>query len=264
MRGLIRLITIGILSWLLFYIGPLCAEPAPLLYPACLSDNAVMGGTQTCTVIAEEATYPNDTIWTPEPNSTCADQFAMLSKESPGLSTRALHTALIAYEHAREHGYDPQEVLTIVDYSKPSNVKRLWVFNLRHNQLMYNSYVAHGTQSGSLYATHFSDAYESHQSVLGVLLTGQPYQGSLGYSLKLYGLEPGFNRHVYERKIVVHPAWYVDPNFIGKYHEAGKSFGCLALSTNVTPAVINYIKDGSIIVNYFPSKDWLEHSQFLH
>ncbi len=241
-----------------------CVKAQPLLYFTCLSDDAVMSGKTCSTTLATTASFIQDTIQTPIPNSTCSYQFALLNYQGRDLPIQTLHTALKAYDHARAQGYDPQQILTIVDYSKPSSSKRLWVFDLKQNKLIYHSYVSHGTQSGTLYASRFSDKDDSHESVLGVILTGEPYEGTLGYSLRLYGLEKGFNTNIYKRRIVVHSAWYVTPDFISRFHEAGKSFGCLAISPDVGPNVINYIKEGSIIVNYFPSKSWLEHSQFLN
>ncbi len=247
--------------WIMLIIGKVTAQP--LFYITCLADEAKLTNCQNTNQIAKPATFSDAVIKTPIPNSVCSAQAAFLVHQIPGLNRHAVETALKAYANAREQGLAKKQVLTLVDFTKPSNMKRLWVFDLEHNQLVFKTYVAHGTQSGTLYASRFSDADESHKSVLGVILTGSPYVGTFGYSLYLYGLEKGFNTNIFNRRIVMHPATYVTPRFIQHFREAGESFGCLAVDNHIAPNIINYIKDGSIIVNYYPSRRWLEHSKFL-
>ena len=55
------------------------------------------------------------------------------------------------------------------------------------------------------WATKFSNTNDSHQSSLGLMRTGETYYGSYGYSLRLDGLEDGYNDAVRSRAIVIHP-----------------------------------------------------------
>ena len=101
----------------------------------------------------------------------------------------------------------------MIDYSRPSTQKRLWVFDLRTRALLYEELVAHGRGSGENVATSFSNDPESHQSSLGLFRTEDTYVGRNGYSLRLRGLDAGFNDHAYERAIVMHGAPYVSDDF---------------------------------------------------
>ncbi len=83
--------------------------------------------------------------------------------------------------------------LTVIDYSKPSTADRLWVYDLRSHELVYHELVAHGKGSGDNYATIFSNQPETHRSSIGLFVTADTYVGSNGYSLRLDGLDVGFN-----------------------------------------------------------------------
>ena len=80
--------------------------------------------------------------------------------------------------------------------------------------MLFSSVVAHGKNSGGVYATSFSNEYGSYKSSLGFYLTASTYQGKNGYSLILDGLEKGINDRARERAIVVHGAAYADPSVI--------------------------------------------------
>ena len=119
--------------------------------------------------------------------------------------------------------------LTLIDYSRPSTQPRLWVFDLRSGALLFTELVAHGRNSGDNMATRFSDTMESRESSLGLFRAADTYVGHNGYSLRLDGLEPGFNSHARERAIVMHGAPYVDPGVAKANGRLGRSWGCPAL-----------------------------------
>jgi hypothetical protein len=154
--------------------------------------------------------------------------------------------------------------LTIIDYSLPSARPRLWVFDLRSGQLLFSELVAHGRNSGEGVATRFSDAMGSRQSSLGLFRTADAYVGQNGYSLRLDGLEPGFNGHARERAIVMHGAKYVDPAVASANGRVGRSWGCPALREAVARRVIDTVRDGGVIFSYYPDPAWLSTSKFLH
>lgn len=185
-----------------------------------------------------------------------------LHKLAPGLTTKALSLGLMAYKHAQENGGIKKSILTIIDYSLPSTRKRMWVFDIHHNQVLYNTYVAHGKNSGDLYATHFSNTPESKASSLGAYVTQNSYIGGKGLSLNLKGLESGYNSNAYNRRVVIHGAWYMQPAFIHSHGRAGRSWGCPAVNPSEAKPIINTIKDGSMVFAYYPDKNYINHSNY--
>ena len=154
--------------------------------------------------------------------------------------------------------------LTLIDYSLPSASPRLWVFDLRSGQLLFKELVAHGRNSGDAAATRFSDVSGSRQSSLGLFRTGDVYVGHNGYSLRLDGLEPGFNSQARARAIVMHGAKYVDPAVASARGRVGRSWGCPALRAAIARQVIDTVRDGGVIFSYYPDPAWLATSKYLH
>lgn len=180
-----------------------------------------------------------------------------------GVNPRVWQLAVKAYNTALQKGYIKQKILTIIDYSLPSSSKRLWVIDLAHHKILMNTLVAHGKYTGGLYAKHFSDEPGSRASSLGLFLTENTYSGSHGYSLRLRGLEPGFNDKAKSRAIVIHPAWYATQDFAKSHGRLGLSWGCPAVSPQIATPLINQIKNGTAVFAYYPDKKWLSTSRFL-
>ena len=153
--------------------------------------------------------------------------------------------------------------LTVIDYSKPSTEPRLWVYDLKSRRLLYEELVAHGQGSGGNVPTRFSNINESHQSSLGLFVTDTTYVGSNGYSLRLDGLDRGFNDRARERAIVMHGAPYVSAEIAQAQGRLGRSWGCPALREGVAREVIDRIKGGGLVFAYYPNPDWLNASQYL-
>lgn len=185
-----------------------------------------------------------------------------LSQKAPQLNKKVLSMALKAYKKALRQGEVKNHKLTVIDYSLPSNKQRMWVFDLEKDRLLFNTHVAHGVNSGLDIPHHFSNENSSHASSLGTYVTKDIYMGNNGYSLNLKGLERGFNDHAYERRVVIHGAWYVDPSFIRKSGRAGRSWGCPAISASLAKPVINAIKNGSVVFAFYPDKHYLSHSSY--
>lgn len=154
-------------------------------------------------------------------------------------------------------------LLTIIDYSVPSTQARLWVLDLAKRRQLYRELVAHGRGSGDDLAVRFSNEPGSHQSSLGLFLTGEAYSGSNGYSLRLDGLEPDVNDRARERAIVMHGAPYVSTAVARAMGRLGRSWGCPALRTGVARHVIDAIKGGSLVFVYYPDDRWEHSSRFL-
>jgi hypothetical protein len=155
------------------------------------------------------------------------------------------------------------QTLTVIDYSRPSTEKRLWVFDLRDRNLLYEELVAHGSGSGMDRATAFSNEPESHQSSLGLFRTDDSYIGRNGYSLRLRGLDEGFNHKAFERAIVMHGAPYVSEEAIRMQGRLGRSWGCPALRSGIAREVIDTIKGRGLLFAYYPDRKWLQSSKYL-
>jgi hypothetical protein len=199
-------------------------------------------------------------------NATVAN-FTMaqaIKSNAPSLNSDAIKLGVEAYNHAEKMGMDKQKVLTIIDYSQPSSKQRLWVIDMNDGHVIYNTLVAHGKGSGMNYATSFSNKPNSDATSIGVYLTGSTYSGKHGYSLRLKGLDKGYNNNVYSRAVVMHSAWYVGKKFLAEHGRIGRSWGCPALSQQDAPKVISKIKDGTIMLAYSPNKNWEQHSSFLN
>jgi hypothetical protein len=176
------------------------------------------------------------------------------SASTAGINPSALKLGMNAYKYAQEHGKVNKPYLTIVDLSMPSKERRLWVINVKTNQVLANELVANGKNSGIDRGVRFSNSPSSKESSLGVYQTSNTYIGKHGQSLRVIGLEKGINSNALSRAIVVHPAAYVNSEFAKTHGRVGNSWGCFALSQRVAPKVINLIKGGSVIFAYAPQE----------
>lgn len=153
--------------------------------------------------------------------------------------------------------------LTVIDYSKPSTEKRLWVFDLKSRELVYEELVAHGQGSGANMATQFSNEAETHRTSLGLFKTDATYVGKNGYSLRLDGLDKGVNDRARERAIVMHGAPYVSEAFVKTQGRLGRSWGCPAISADVAKQLIDRVKGGGLVFAYYPDSGWIKSSKYL-
>ena len=199
---------------------------------------------------------------TPVPAAITLDR---MSAARAGVSADVLNMALSAVTCGVTSGeLATPPTLTLIDYSLPSTQPRLWVFDLRSGRMLFKELVAHGRNSGDNMATRFSDVVESRESSLGLFRTADTYVGQNGYSLRLDGLEPGFNSHARERAIVMHGAPYVDPAVAKANGRLGRSWGCPALREAVARRVIDTVRNGGVIFSYYPDPAWLKTSKFLN
>jgi hypothetical protein len=189
---------------------------------------------------------------------------AWASAEIGSLERRIFELALGAASCALRSGsIDDLATLTVIDYSRPSTQRRLWVFDLKSRALLYEELVAHGRGSGENVATSFSNVPESHQSSLGLFRTEDSYVGRNGYSLRLRGLDAGFNDHAYDRAIVMHGAPYVSDDFARAQGRLGRSHGCPALREGIAREVIDTVKGSGLVFAYYPDPAWLTTSKYL-
>jgi hypothetical protein len=153
-------------------------------------------------------------------------------------------------------------ILTVCDFSQPSDSKRLYVIDVRNFKVLLNTYVAHGKNSGEIYAEKFSNRPQSLQSSLGFYVTKNTYFGKHGLSLRLGGLDKGYNDKAESRAIVVHGASYIGDEWLGG--RMGRSFGCPAVPKAISSKVINLIKNGTCLFIYHPLKSYLHGSKILN
>lgn len=181
-----------------------------------------------------------------------------------GLDPKVFELALGAAKCAVRSGAvaDPR-TLTVIDYSMPSTVERLWVYDVRNRVLLYKELVAHGQGSGVNYATEFSNQPDTHRTSIGLFVTEDTYVGRNGYSLRLNGLDQGFNDRARERAIVIHGAPYVNASLARAQGRIGRSWGCPALNDGVARRVIDTVKGGSLVFSYYPDQNWLGSSRYL-
>lgn len=196
--------------------------------------------------------------------ATDASLWRRLAQAAPAANPEAIRLAVTAMRCAVTHGVPSSRQLAIIDYSQPSTRKRLWIFDLASQRLLMRELVAHGRNSGGDLATRFSDRNGSLESSLGLYRTQNTYIGDNGYSLRLQGLDPGFNNHALERAIVIHGAAYVSNAFAQREGRLGRSWGCPAVGTGVARRVIDTLKDGQFVFAYYPDQRWIGDSSLLH
>ncbi len=155
-------------------------------------------------------------------------------------------------------------IITICDFSLPSTANRLWIIDLIKKKVLFNTYVAHGQGSGDDIATSFSNVENSHKSSLGFYVTGDTYDGEHGTSLRLAGMDQGFNDAAFDRGIVVHGAEYVCSKFIAGNQRIGRSWGCPAVPSALSLPIINTIKEGTCMFIYYPDNKYLASAYWLN
>lgn len=183
-------------------------------------------------------------------------------RSEPG--AELLRKAFSGYARLKAEGkLEHEGVLTVIDFSRPSTEKRLFVIDVPSRRVLFSSLVAHGRGSGALRAERFSNRPGSHQSSLGFFTTGATYEGAHGYSLRLEGMERGVNDNAALRSIVIHAAEYATREFISRHGRLGRSQGCPALPPARSRTLIDLIKGGSCLFIYHDSPGYLADSRLL-
>ncbi|MBN9380178.1 MAG: murein L,D-transpeptidase catalytic domain family protein [Chitinophagaceae bacterium] len=187
--------------------------------------------------------------------------YNFMSLENSGLDEQAFEYAWRGYHNLLKKGLiRKKSVLTICDFTQPSSSRRLYVIDVRKKKLLYQTYVAHGQNSGEDYATSFSNEPESFKSSLGFYLTNRTYIGRNGLSLRINGVDTGYNDMAFKRNIVLHGSSYANPQYVNDFGTIGTSQGCPAMPTGVSPRIIRAVKGGSCLFIYHPTQKYLEES----
>lgn len=197
--------------------------------------------------------------------TTAANIYDEMDLEDSGLSRKAFESAWTGYYKLKKKGLlHRTNILTICDFSQSSSNQRLYVIDVRNRRMLYRTYVAHGINSGEEYATSFSNRMNSCKTSLGFYITSTTYDGSNGLSLRIEGMDKGFNDNARKRAIVIHGAGYVSLRVLHKYGVMGTTFGCPAIPSEMTSQIIPVVKNGSCFFIYYPSKKYLSGSTVLN
>jgi len=191
--------------------------------------------------------------------------YGSMNLEDAGLDQKAFEYAWRGYHNLLKKGMiQKRSMLSICDFSQSSRTKRMYVIDVQHRKLLYRTYVAHGQNSGDEYATTFSNEPDSYKSSLGFYVTQRTYVGHNGLSLKLNGVDSGFNDMALKRQIVLHGSAYVSDRYMQDYGTLGTSLGCPALPAAVSGKIIRAVKDGSVLFIYHPTAQYLSHSTVIN
>jgi len=191
--------------------------------------------------------------------------YAEFDLKELGLTKKAFEYALKGYYYLLDHHWlNKTNILSICDLSQSSRNKRLYILDLDQKTVLVNTYVAHGRNSGREFAQTFSNSTSSHKSSLGFYITQGTYFGNNGLSLKIRGMEKGFNDKALSRNIVVHGSQYVGPDFLDMNQFCGRSYGCPAVPADESEEIIDLIKEGSCLFIYHPTKRYLTKSKILN
>ena len=198
-------------------------------------------------------------------DNTIALAYDSMDLDKMGLSAQAFNYAMKGFDYLVQHGKLMKDnIISIVDFTLPSSRKRLFVIDLDDYRVLYNTYVAHGVNSGKEYAKQFSNTPSSYKSSLGFYETLNTYIGEHGYSLRLDGLEKGINDNANSRDIVIHAADYVNESYIRSQGYIGRSWGCPALPEKLHKPIIDKIKNGSCLFIYSADNAYLKKSKIIN
>lgn len=239
-------------------LNMLCLSLAIVFFPSFISSHT----------LSPASISSSDSVSTEHASFSYADSsrlnllYSGLQLDSLGLSVEAYHKAIAGFLNMVMSGaiHNPG-VLSIIDFSRPSNEKRLFVLDMNSGTLLFNTLVAHGRNSGKLLATRFSNRMNSFMSSLGFYITGDPFMGAHGYSLSLEGIEKGWNDNASHRRIIMHPADYVSEEHIRQWGYLGRSEGCPAIPSELDRAIIDSIRGGSCLFIYSPDNRYLQRSK---
>lgn len=169
-----------------------------------------------------------------------------------GVPFYSLEQALLTAKRITPSKLTQKNWMMVIDFSFHSLYRRAFLINLKTGQSQA-FYVSHGMQSdnGRGFATRFSNAPKSNMSSLGLYSTGGTYQGKHGMSLILNGLQKT-NSNAVVRKIVMHPADYMNEQEMFAQGYGARSEGCPAFEPEFAPYIISKLKGGSIVFIYAP------------
>jgi len=190
------------------------------------------------------------------------ESFSLKNSTMPQLSV--FEKAIKGYKKLELEGKVDNSLLTVIDFNLSSTKKRMWILNMETEEVEFNTYVAHGKNTGSEFANKFSNTLNSFQSSLGFYVTGETYFGKNGLSLFIDGMEKKFNSNARKRYVVIHGADYAEPQFIDRIGRLGRSYGCPAVPNTIAKNLIHKIKGKSVVYIHKSNEDYFNQSTLLN
>ncbi|WP_439882361.1 murein L,D-transpeptidase catalytic domain family protein [Pontibacter sp. MBLB2868] len=235
LRIILTSLTLGLLSFISPVSTTFTNTPQPLDEHA----NAVVANANTLSFIEKKQAF----------DEHLDEIYSNAGLKSKGLSKEVFRKAFVGYQNflLRKQGVPTKPILTVVDFTKPSRDKRMWIIDLKEQKLLFNTLVAHGRNTGEDKATKFSNKPNSYMSSIGFYLTDATYYGKHGLSLRLSGMDGKYNSNAMSRAIVVHGAEYVSESFVKQYGRLGRSLGCPSVPLEISKDVIETIKNKTVI-----------------
>jgi hypothetical protein len=173
--------------------------------------------------------------------------FATVAPFQPQIDPRLKARALLALE-ARRSSIRKTDVIGITDFNRPSREARFYLLDVASGRVT-GHLVAHGRGSDPHhigYLQAFSNVYGSEATSRGAYVTGDYYEGKYGYSMRVRGLDPS-NSNAEPRAIVIHQAWYAEPEVVAQHGKLGRSEGCFALSAASHAEVLSRLGPGRLL-----------------
>ena len=241
-----------------------------IMLAACLALASVAVATNAISIKDQGDSSPTIAAPAPAPSPVATTEnsnkelYNDLHLAANGMDPEVFELALKGFTKLSDEGkITNHDKITIIDFSQPSNQKRLYVIDLNKKRILFQSLVSHGRGTGELWAKSFSNEPSSYQSSPGFYITEETYRGHNGYSMRLDGLEKGINDNARNRAIVMHGAPYANESTINALGYLGRSEGCPALPLSMYKPVINTIKNGTCLFIYTPEQSYLDHSELL-
>lgn len=204
-------------------------------------------------------------IWSNEPNERENKSVSNKgNKQFVGIDSLLLNYAFKGVGNIQDSLHETYRYIAIVDFSKPSTEQRFYLIDLYDTSLVCIEHVCHGKHSGENLATSFSNEYQSNKSSLGFYKLSETYFGEHGLSIRMDGLDQGYNNNARERAIVMHTAAYADTSVIKELGRLGRSLGCPTLPQNTFNKIATQLSNNAIIFHYYPDADYLTNSVWLH
>ena len=184
-------------------------------------------------------------------------------KINPHISDRNIKVIESIYNQTKKNHPNIPPIIGFIDFDLSSKHKRFWILNIETKQILLNTYVSHGKNSGLLETQSFSNKMNSYKSSLGAFLTGSSYMGKHGLSMVLHGLEKDINHNSEKRHVVLHSAWYSSLSFLKEHGYLGRSWGCPSIPKTHIATVIKLLKDKHLL-NQLKSEDqYIETTRYI-
>lgn len=145
----------------------------------------------------------------------------------------------IAKKRLSSYRVPRKDYVILIDYRKDIHSERLFLMDMKEGSCILRSKVSHAFNSGTLYASDFSNKEGSKKSSRGNYVTLGPHNGPMfGYGMLLKGLDRGINDMAEKRAIIFHS----NKNMASLW-----SWGCFATDEEVNKKIVGLTKNGCLV-----------------